>query len=242
MFHFSFIHSSFGWVFWPLVWISLWKCFGLDMWIEWGRSQRTIRWGDSDISQVDADYDMVPVSTCRFWGRQLSKETMTLANISDYTWLSGGKAQQRNNYWYFSPRECCLFRSHPEAILFSPSPYVPCFFQAAVSLELRWAHVDRWVCVWSLKRTSGSTEVLHLMLSASLLIFMTNYCEASSWLESLVWVWDPSLLRGYSTAKISLPNFNCHMSVWDQPVSCLYPSYKSWYSFYVSLVLRVLFR
>ena len=81
------------------------------------------------------------------------------------------------------------------------------------------------------KKTTGSTAALHLTQIESLLIFTASCCGDSSFqywcseLMNLVWSWDPSSV-GTSTAKISLPNLNHHMRVWDQPILHLNPSYQ----------------
>ena len=118
--------------------------------------------------------------------------------VSACTWsLCEGRAQHRH------PSSC---PSSPcsEAKQFSYSLYVAGTFQAAVpSLEFR-MNVCEWMnlCLGPLRGRLDFSAVLGLIWMEFLLIFSARYCgDYSSWLwcsrlQSLMWDWDPSLLRG----------------------------------------------
>lgn len=89
-----------------------------------------------------------------------------------------------------------------------------------------------------------------LILTAFLVKSPARSCGDSSYqhwwfgLRSPMWGWDPLLCRGdlHSWDVISLPIFNSHTWVWDQPFLLLCPSYQSQCGFFIFLVIRLLFR
>ena len=100
------------------------------------------------------------------------------------------------------------------------------------------------------KKTSVFPEVLCLTQMDGITIdFHSQILWGLLFLVLVLWAQEPSVdlgplasQGGTTAAKISLPIFNCHTRVWDQPVLCLYPSYQSRSGFFViSLVIGLLF-
>lgn len=62
------------------------------------------------------------------------------------------------------------------------------------------------------------------------LLFTARYCgDSSFWrrcpgLGSLAWDWEPPILRGTSSSKISILFHICHTMLWDLPILHLCPS------------------
>lgn len=143
--------------------------------IGWGEvSENHQGWVRMVIIQVNGDSELTPACSCRMYG---------------------GRAQQKSSggFWNFSFKECCPTSPHPGARQLNSSFYVPGTFPAAVSpltfMESLWAIESVFQPIRSM---SGSTSILHLTCTESLLIFPAGYgvCFSfwhwCSWLESLV--------------------------------------------------------
>lgn len=87
---------------------------------------------------------------------------------------------------------------------------------------------------------------MYLSQKQSLMVFTARYGDSFSqhWcprLESLVWGWDFHSSEGPFAAKIPSRFLITTGLVWDLPIPCLHPSYKSQCHFFMSLVIGVLF-